>query len=256
MRQLNAFIRKEIIELTRSNRLVILLIIFLVFGIMGPAMAKLTPWILEMSADSLAESGITITIGTVDALSSWTQFYKNISLAIIIFIILVSGTLTMEYQKGTLVNIFTKGMARWKVIAAKTTVIMAFWTVCYFLCYGVCYAYTVYFWDNSIATHCFAAAMCPYLFGIWVIALIILLSVIFKTNMSVLAGVGAIVIISYLLGIVPTLSKYLPTQLLSSGNVLTNKVSIDSYLSASIVAIAMIIVAFAIAIPIFNKKKI
>ena len=30
-----------------------------------------------------------------------------------------SNTLTGEYQKGTLINIITKGMSRWKIIVSK-----------------------------------------------------------------------------------------------------------------------------------------
>ena len=55
----------------------------------------------------------------VDALTSWTQFYKNIPLALIIFLLIFSGILTVEYQKGTLINMITKGMNRWKILAAK-----------------------------------------------------------------------------------------------------------------------------------------
>lgn len=53
MKSLLAFMKKEWMEQVRSGRLLILVIIFILLGIMNPAVAKLTPWLLEMMADSL-----------------------------------------------------------------------------------------------------------------------------------------------------------------------------------------------------------
>ena len=49
-----AFWKKEWLEQLRSGKLIILGILFVLFGIMNPAVAKLTPWLLEAMADSLA----------------------------------------------------------------------------------------------------------------------------------------------------------------------------------------------------------
>ncbi len=43
MRQLFAFGKKEWMELVRSGKFLVLLILFCLFGIMNPAVAKLTP---------------------------------------------------------------------------------------------------------------------------------------------------------------------------------------------------------------------
>ena len=143
MRQLSAFLRKEGMELIRTGKIWILLIIFILFGIMNPAIAKLTPWMVETMSDSLAESGMVLTEVKVNAMTSWNQFYKNISMALIIFALMLSGILTTEYQKGTLVNMLTKGLIRWKVVGAKSIASIGLWTVCYLslihiLSYAVC----------------------------------------------------------------------------------------------------------------------
>lgn len=77
MKSLLAFMKKEWMEQVRSGRLLILVIIFILLGIMNPAVAKLTPWLLEMMADSLEASGMTVTAVTVSAMDSWVQFFKN-----------------------------------------------------------------------------------------------------------------------------------------------------------------------------------
>ena len=84
------------------------------FGIMNPAIAKLTPWMVDIMSDQLSGSGLVVGNVEVDALTSWTQFFKNMPIALVIFIIMFSGIMAAEYQKKTLINIVTKGMKRWK----------------------------------------------------------------------------------------------------------------------------------------------
>ena len=74
MKSLLAFIKKETKEQFRSGRLIILGILFVLFGIMNPAVAKLTPWLFEMASDSFAEIGMTVTAVTVSAMDSPYRF--------------------------------------------------------------------------------------------------------------------------------------------------------------------------------------
>ena len=127
MRAFVAFFKKELFESIRNGKLLILFILFFAFGIMNPAIAKLTPWILDMLGEELAESGMTMTGVTVDAITSWVQFFKNIPMALIAFVLLYGGTFSKEYESGTLILVLTKGLARYKVVLAKALMMVALW---------------------------------------------------------------------------------------------------------------------------------
>ena len=256
MRQLTAFMKKEFIELVRTGKLTILLILFALFGIMNPAVAKLTPWMMGLFADSLAETGMIVTTVEVNALTSWTQFYKNIPMALIVFVLLYSGTLTSEYQKGTLVNMLTKGMRRWKVIVAKAFIMILSWTVCYWLCYVITLGYNVYFWDNSIVSNLFFGPLCFYLVGIWVISLILLMSSLFANNAAVLVGTGGVFVISYLLGMIPSLSRYLPARLMDSGSMMMGTLPAGGFFYAAAVVLVLSAGGIAGAAACFNSRAI
>ena len=101
MKSMIAFMKKEWMEQLRSSKVMILGILFVLFGVMNPAVAKLTPWLLELMSESLAESGMVITGVTIGAMDSWVQFFKNIPMALIVFILLESNIFTKEYQTGT-----------------------------------------------------------------------------------------------------------------------------------------------------------
>ena len=125
---MKAFLRKEWMEWNRTGRTMVLLAVFVLFGIMNPAFAKLTPWMMEVMSESLAEAGIVAAAVQVDAMTSWVQFYKNIPLGLIIFVLINSGSFTSEYEKGTLIPVVTKGLSRRKILAAKTVFLFASWT--------------------------------------------------------------------------------------------------------------------------------
>ena len=137
MKPLLAFMKKEYLEAARTGKLMILMLLFVLFGIMNPAIAKLTPWLMEMMSDTIAESGLIVTDIQVDAMTSWTQFFKNIPMALIAFVLIFSDIFTREYRSGTLLLILTKGLSRYKVVLAKALILLSLWTFGYGICFAV-----------------------------------------------------------------------------------------------------------------------
>ena len=251
-----AFTKKEWLEQLRSGKLLILAILFFAFGVMNPAIAKLTPWLLETMSASLEESGMTVTAVTVDALTSWTQFFKNIPMALIIFVIAEAGIFTKEYQSGSLILSLTKGLRRSQVVLSKTCVLGILWTAGYWLCFGVTYLYTGYYWDQSILQNLMAAVTAWWLMGLWVVMLTVLFSTLFKTNTEVILGCGGVFLASYLLGMIPRLEEYVPTMLMNGMPVLMGAV-LPADLWRSIVVTGVLTTAsVAAAVPIFDRKSL
>lgn len=256
MKQLISFTKKEFMEYSRTNKLLIITIISVLFGIVSPAIAKLTPTLMNLLSDSLAGSGLFFTNVDVNAMTSWTQYYKNVPMVFIIFGFMFSGTLTNEYQKGTLINIITKGLLRWKIIVSKSLALYAIWSMLYWICFAITYGYNSYFWDNSIADNIFFSAFCLYLIGILLISLIILMSTIFNNNSTVLVSIGIIFTITYIVSFIPKIKKFLPTQLLTANNALTNITPISDYIPSIIITVILFILCIIVSIINFNKKSI
>ena len=256
MRSLIAFMKKEITEQIRSSRLMVLGILFVLFGIMNPAVAKLTPWLFEIMADSLAESGMTVTDVTVTAMDSWVQFFKNMPMALIAFVLLESSIFTKEYQTGTLLLSLTKGLSRYKVVISKAAVLTVLWTVGYWLCFGITYGYNAYFWDNAIAQNLMFSVVCWWVFGLWVISLTVLFSTVSTSNTDVLLGAGGVVLASYLLGMIPKIGKYLPTRLTDGNSLIYGAAEAEAYTVPLILVAVTGIACFAGGLAVFNKKQL
>lgn len=256
MKTLTAFMKKEFLEHLRSGRLLILGLIFLLLGVMNPAVAKLTPWLFEMMADDLAQSGMVVTPVTITAMDSWVQFFKNIPIGLIAFVLLESSIFTKEYQSGTLVLSLTKGLPRWQVVAAKSAMLLLLWTIGYWLCYGVTWGYNAYFWDNAVAQNLTSAAAYWWLFGLWTVALLTFFSALASANTGALAGTGCVVLASYLSGLFPKLARYSPTALTGGNALIHGTAQSTDCMPAVLIAILTGAACFAGAVAVFNRRRL
>ena len=256
MKSLLALMRKEYMEATRTGKIMIIILLFVLFGIMSPAVAKLTPWMMKMLSDSMAESGLIVTNVQVDALTSWTQFFKNIPIALIAFVLIFSDIFTKEYKSGTLLLVLTKGLSRYKVVLAKTALLLSLWTVGYGICFAITYGYNAYFWDNRIMDHLVFSVTIWWLFGVWVICLMVLFSSLLQNNAGVILCVGGTVLLAYLLSIIPKAKWYSPTILMNTNSLLMGTEEIDVYIKAIVITAFLCIVCVAVSIPVVNKRQL
>ena len=150
----------------------------------------------------------------------------------------------------------TKGLHRYKVVVSKTTLLILLWSLGYWLCFGITYGYNAYFWDNSVAKSLLFSVVAYWVFGLFVIGLMVLFSVISRTGTGVLLGTGGVVFLSYLLAIVPKLNEYLPTRLADGTSLVYGLVASEDYVAALIIAGALTLVCLVAAVPLFNKKQL
>lgn len=256
MKSLLALMRKEYREAIRTGRIMIIILLFVLFGIMSPAVAKLTPWMMEMLSDSMAESGLIVTNVQVDALTSWMQFFKNIPIALTAFVLMFSDIFTKEYNSGTLSLVLTKGLSRYKVVIAKTVLLLSIWIAGYGICFTITYGFNEYFWDNSIANNLFFSVTIWWLFGIWAICLIVLFSSLLRNNTGVTLCIGGTVLLAYLLSILPKVKTYSPTLLMNTNSLLIGVEETDAYIRAIVITASLCIVCVAVSIPIINKRQL
>ena len=252
MRSLLVFMKKEALAHLRSPKPFIMLATFVLIGIMNPLMTKLTPLLFEI----LEESGMVIQGLTVSALESWAEFFANIPLALMAFILIEGNIFTKEYQSGTLVLALAKGLKRYKVIVANTVILIILWSVCYWLSYGITYIVTAAFWDNSIAANLGFAAFLWWFFGVFTIALLVLSSAVFNSYGGVLLGTGGVVALFYILMLIPKVNKFFPTMLTDGASLVYALAEVKDYVPALFITLALSVAAIIAAIPILNKKQL
>lgn len=255
MRAYAAFTAKEFTEFTRTYKLMIIGLVFLLFGIMSPLAAKFMPELLS----SFMPEVMQITISDPTALDSWMQFEKNISqIGLFVVVILISGMMAGEYSRGTLINVLTKGLSRRIVILSKFTAAVLLWTGAYLVCFGTAYVYTWFYWRKTVNMPGLAeAAFALWLFGVFLIAVTILGGVLVRTSYGTLLFTGLAVVVQFLLNMLPKAEKYNPIQLAAGGTpLLQGQLEAGSLVKPMIVAGICTVACVAAACVVFDRKKL
>ncbi len=252
MRSFIAFTKKEFTESIRTYKLLIVVAVFLLFGMLNPIIAKIMPELLS----SFMPEGMTVTLADPTTIDSWMQFYNNISTQLILFVIVFSGIVANELSKGTLINMLTKGLSRKTVILSKFTGTTLIWTLGYLICFGTTFIYTVYLLPGELPNLLFSA-FCMWLFGVLIIAVMLLGGVLSGNIYGSLLVAGGFSVLLMLLNIAPNFQKYNP-YLLSSGNVLllTSDMAVSDFAVSMVIACVIIFIALMSAIVRFDKKQI
>jgi len=255
MRQFVAFVKKEFHESMATFRLYILLAIFLLLGIMGPLMALLTPTILEHLAGG--DSGIIITVPDPTAMDAWAQFFSGVvEMGMPILAIIFCGIMSNEFNRGTLVNLLTKGLKRHTVVLAKFISAGILWAVSLLLAAGICYVYTAFYWDTEPMNHVLLTFGAPWLFGLFMISLLTFGGTLFGNFYGSLFTCFGVVLALMLVNIIPDAARYNPTALTGTLSLINGTGEPSDFIRPLIVCGAAIVALIVGSIAVFNRKTV
>ena len=254
MRTFIIFTKKELLESLRTYRLIIMLIVFMLIGILSPLTALLMPRVIG-SLD-LGE-GVEIILPEPTAMDGWEQFFSNVGMmGMLILIIVFSGIMANEFSRGTLVNLLTKGLNRTTVILSKFVAATLVWTAAYLICLIVTMAYITFLWELDLQ-NAILAFVSPWLFGLFLIAMLTFGGVLFASFAGSLALTGGMIITLMLLNVAPNIARYNPISLAGSAVALLNGIqSVENFIPTIIICAVAIIIFIIASIVVFGKKRV
>ena len=254
MRIFLSLLKKEAIEGARTKKMISTFILFLLIGLISPLTAKLTPMILQ----SIATGNIDINVAPPSEIDSWTQFFKNISqIGMFGLAIILSTQMANEFQKGTLINLLSKGLPRYQVVLSKIFYNFILWFIAYFCSFILTYFYTKYFFGISFPIrNILMAALLPFIFGLFLISLEILAGVISGNVIGTLILTTAGIVIQLILSIRDEILKYMPIALIGKPVNLIKGIGYDDYYVPIIAGSILLILCIVISIAVINKKQI
>lgn len=247
-----AFIKKELFEAWRTKKILLLVIIFMLFGIMNPLVAKLTPEILKISF------GDEIPISQPTSTDSWMQFYKNMNqMGIYLFAIIFSGVINQEVNKGTLIPLVTKGLKRWMVILSKYLTLYLQWLLSVFVSFSITYGYTAYYFPDKHSPYPWLAMLPLVIFGLLLVSVIIFSSTLTKNQFEALLVLIATIVVGYLANLFEIVKDWNPISLISENlAILVEKQAFFDLLPSMLLTIILAIVFLFSSLFIFKNKKL
>lgn len=242
-----ALLKKEFLESIRTYKLVVIMPIFMFFGITNPIFAKIMPELFKTM------EGVSIEFATPTLIDAWAQFYQNIISLILIFIILFGNTISNEVLKGTFINLLSKGVSRTNIILSKFLFVTFIWTICYSVNAILTYIISINLLDGEISNS-FIMMVITWLIGVLLIAIMILGSVLFKNLYGSIISVFLFHITCNFLKFVPIMKEINPYLIISNSvNVLKNEQQPIELLLPVGVCIVLIFILIRMSIGAFKK---
>ncbi len=247
-------LRKELLQQWRTKRLLVVLVVFVLFGLMSPLIAKFTPEILgslegaEMFAD---------LIPTPTAADGMAQYVKNLTqFGFIIALLLGMGAVAEEKERGTAPMILSKPMPRWAFVLSKFTA----QALVYALGFGIASLGAYYYTLILFGPFDFGAFMfMNLLLLLWLltfVAVTMLGSVLGNTTGSA-AGIGLVgAVVLLLAGSLPRVGALAPGGLVAWASQLgAGMTEIPANGGAAAMAVVIILVGLIAAVGVFENQE-
>ncbi len=214
MKQFITLLKKDIIELYRTRKILILGIVFLFFTILSPISAYLLPDILEMVGQY--DDSIVIIVPEPTYIDSYMQFISNFSqITIFVMIIVFAPLIVEEKRKGTFHTLLNNGVSKSNFVLAKVTSQVKVLTLLYLISVGIFLIYTKILFGQALISNWLWFFVAIYLYYVFLISLINLISVITKNNIMSI-GISLLAFFGIMLfNFIPIVGKYLPNYLIT-----------------------------------------
>ncbi|HEX6123001.1 MAG TPA: ABC transporter permease subunit [Ktedonobacterales bacterium] len=205
-------LRKELREMVRSNRLLVVGAVFLILGIISPLTAKYTPELLKLIGTG--QSGVQITFPTPTASDAIAQYLKNVAgTGIFVAILLPMGMVAREKERGTAAFVLTKPVSRAAFLAAKLVALLALLGVGVLLAAVATYLYTAILFQ-PVAVGGFIGCTLLILLSLIVYSLLTFLGSTLAHSQLAAVGIGvAAWIVITITGISPAVARFTPAGL-------------------------------------------
>ena len=162
-----------------------------------------------------------------------------------------------EYEKGTLINMVTKGLPRRTILFSKFTGALLLWTFSYWLCFFITLGYTLYYFPEGTTENLALSVISLYVFGVLLIAVLLLGAVLFKNAYGPLLLTGAFLMVLFLWNLFPEAAEWNPLMLASRNMDMLQGTLLLEELRNPLLTTGLIIgSALVAAVKLFNKTAL
>ena len=250
---------KELREQVRTYRLPIVTIVFALFGITSPALARYTKELIA-ALGSQAAGGIEIIVPEPTVANAVGQLLKNLGqFGILIAILLAMGTVASEKERGTTGLILTKPASRMSFLLAKLVAIGV--TLAIAVAVGCSFGaiYTALLFEGASLDIGGWVVMAALLWlAIYAYAALTFLGSTLTRSAIAGAGVGFVaLIVTGIIGALPRIGSYMPVTLTTPAAAVALGTTAGSDLAGPVLAaVGFVIVPFILAWLSFRRQEV
>jgi ABC-2 type transport system permease protein len=244
---------KEIREQWRTRRLLVVAIVFAIFGIGSPLLAKYTPELIgALASEDLARAIPPPT--TADAVD---QFLKNVGqTGVLAAILLAMGSVATDKERGIAALLLTKPVSRGAYLLSKLLAIGVTLLVGVALAGAAAYGYTAWLFEPlSVAGY---AAMCALLLlQLMAYAALTFLGSTLTRSALAAAGVGiAALVLVATVSALPGIGRYTPSGLVEPARAMAVGQAPENLAAPVAATIGLVLVAIGLAWLSFRRQEL
>ena len=247
--------RKELLEAWRSQRLLVVAVIFLLLGIISPVGAKYLPELLKTLG--AGQQGVQIIVPAPTVNDAITQFLKNVAgTGVFVALLLPMGVIVREKEQGTASFVLTKPVSRQAFLAAKALALCAVLTIGVALATVAAYFYTAVLFQ-PVPIGAFLGCALLILLSLLVYASFTFLGSALMPSPLAAVGVGlAAWLVLSLLGILPHVGPYTPAGLVEAAGAVARGMATEQLPLSVIANLGLILVVLLGTWIAFSRQEL
>jgi ABC-2 type transport system permease protein len=252
MRGYAVLLTKEVTEHWRTGRLPVMAVIFLLFGLASPVLAKYTPEIVKLAASS-----IDIHVPTPTIKDAVAQLIKTLSqVGVLTAILLAMGSVAGEKESGTAAFVLVKPVGRFAFLAAKFSGLTITIAAAVLACGLAAYLYTALLFAPLPAIG-FGAACLVILLGLLEIAAVTFLGSTLVRSAIPAAGVGIVaIVVAGIISSLPNVSHFTPFGMNDLASALALQQTATGWGAPLIVNAGVVVVALCASWLVFRRQEV
>lgn len=251
MKQFTILLKKDIKELFKTKKVLILCAIFFIFALSSPLIAKMTPELLKYAGD-----GFQISMPEPTIVDSFAQFFKNIDgLCLFATIIILAGIIANEKAKGLYTNLINNNVTKSNFILSKVVSQIIVITGVYLISILLFSIYNYILFNKVFVEYSFLALLSMYIYMIFIICVVNLCSTVSKSNIISIV-VSFVVVFSLNIFDLFKFGKYLPNYLVTmSGSIFTDATCLDYIYKNIAIALLLSIIFVVASVKLCSNKE-
>lgn len=247
-----AVYRKEWMELIRSYRLLVVVVVLLFFGLTSPILTKFTPELLKL----IPTGDMTIQMPPQTVINAIAQYVKNMAqFGIILGLLLTMGVVAQEKDKGTAAMMLVKPLSRGSFLGAKFLSLATMFAIGMIVAAIAAYYYTLLLFEAMNMLHWLILNVFLFIYMMVIVAITLLCSTLMKSQVAAGGLALGIIFIPGALASLVGLGKYLPGELITWGARVMQGDSTPSWIALG-VSLGLIVVPLLVAWLIFKNQEL
>jgi len=255
MKQFLVLAKKDLLELARSKKLLIIIVVFLFVAAASPALAKLTPLLLKSIPST---PGLVIKLPDPTYMDAIDQFVKNLQqIALLVLVFVVAGCIADEKNRRNLEILLSKPVSRTKFILSKFATYLIPISIAFILGAVGFYFYAASLFTSFSITNFALVTLLLLLSVLMVLSFTIFIGTIVR-NALLAAGIGygADILLDITFGLVKKITKFSPNYIFANYKTLISNGWNNNFVIPAIIAFIVIVLSILAAVALFNKQEI